>query len=202
MSSFYNRFEDEEVLAIKEFSLERGMHVACQYLSKRTGKTEWCRGTVIVKLNLGNFKIDMFDHGVIAIVHLRMLRKLFKSFGKLPKQAINAKLGGVEHGPLSHNNRWTIQEIDYFKRKTAEGQLISKSLFGVFTFFQKTNEIKSTSSKVEFLRSFFGRNVGLKKSFRNCLTFTTDKNFVFGFVVSFLHEIVKNDQQKHSIFKC
>ena len=103
MSSFYNRFEDEEVLAIKEFSLERGMHVACQYLSKRTGKTEWCRGTVIVKLNLGNFKIDMFDHGVIAIVRFRMLRKLFKPFGKLPKQAINAKLGGFEPGPLSHN---------------------------------------------------------------------------------------------------
>ena len=29
----------------------------------------------------------------------------------------------------------------------------------------------STSSKVEFVRSFFGRNVGLKKSFRICLTF-------------------------------
>ena len=70
MFSFYNRFEDEEVLAIKEFSLERGMHVACQYLSKRTGKTEWCRGTVIVKLNLGNFKIDMFDHGVLLLFTL------------------------------------------------------------------------------------------------------------------------------------
>ena len=52
-----------------------------------------------------------------------------------------------------------------------KGQLISKCLFGVFTFFQKTNENKSTSSKVEFVRSFFGRNVGLKKSFRICLTF-------------------------------
>ena len=34
----------------------------------------------------------------------------------------------------------------------------------VFTFFQKTNKNKSTSSKVEFVGSFFGRNVGLKKS--------------------------------------
>ena len=51
------------------------------------------------------------------------------------------------------------------------GQLISKCLFGVFTFFQKMNENKSTSSKDEFVRSFFGRNVGLKKSFRICLTF-------------------------------
>ena len=52
------------------------------------------------------------------VVHFRVFRKLFKSFGKLPKPAINAKLGGVEPGPLSHNNRWTTQEIDYFKRKT------------------------------------------------------------------------------------
>ena len=47
----------------------------------------------------------MFDHGVIVIVHFRMLRKLFKSFGKLPKEVINAKLGGAEPGPLSHYNR-------------------------------------------------------------------------------------------------
>ena len=58
-------------------------------------------------------------------------------------------------------------EIGYVK-----GQLISKCLFGVFTFFQKTNENKSTSSKVEFVRSFFGRNFGLKKSIRICLTFS------------------------------
>ena len=33
------------------------------------------------------------------------------------------------------------------------------------------NENESTSSKVEFVRSFFGRNVGLNKSFLICLTF-------------------------------
>ena len=49
-----------------------------------------------------------------------MLRKLFKPFGQLPKQAINAKLGGVEPGPLSYDNLWTVQETDYFKRKTAK----------------------------------------------------------------------------------
>ena len=48
------------------------MHVACQYLSKRTGRTEWRRGTAVVKMNLGNFKIDLFDHGVIATVHFRL----------------------------------------------------------------------------------------------------------------------------------
>ena len=48
------------------------MHVVCQYFSKRTGKTEWRRGTAMVKMNLGNFKIDLFDHGVIATVHFRL----------------------------------------------------------------------------------------------------------------------------------
>ena len=38
-----------------------------------------------------------------------------------------------------------------------KGQLISKGLFGAFTFSQKTNENKSTSSKDELFRSFFGR---------------------------------------------
>ena len=52
-----------------------------------------------------------------------------------------------------------------------KGQLISKCLFGVFTFFQETNGNKVTSSKVQFVHSFFGRNVSLKKSFRICLTF-------------------------------
>merc|ERR550534_177771 len=120
LTTFYDRFKDEEVLSIKEFSLERGMHVACQYFSKRTGKTEWRRGIAMVKMNLGNFKIDLFDHGVVATVHFSMLRKLFKPFGQLPKQAINAKLGGVEPGPLSYGNLWTVQETDYFKRKTAK----------------------------------------------------------------------------------
>ena len=48
------------------------MYVACQYFSNRTGKSEWRRGTAMVKMNLGNFKIDLFDHGVIATVHFRL----------------------------------------------------------------------------------------------------------------------------------
>ena len=46
-----------------------------------------------------------------------------------------------------------------------KGQLISKCLFGIVNFFQKTNKSKSQSNKVEFIRSLFGRNVSLKKSF-------------------------------------
>ena len=64
----------------------------------------------------------------------------------------------------------------------AKGQLISKCTFGVFTFFQKTNENKSfttvsKSSKVEFVRLVFRRNVGLKKSFQICLTFRIQKSW-------------------------
>ena len=36
-----------------------------------------------------------------------------------------------------------------------KGQIIWKCLFGVFTFSQETNENKSTSSTVEFVRLFF-----------------------------------------------
>ena len=64
-----------------------------------------------------------------------------------------------------------IQKNLQSKKMNCKGQLISKSLFGVFTFFQKTKENKLTSSKVELDRSFFGRIVGLKKSFQICPTF-------------------------------
>ena len=57
-------------------------------------------------------------------------------------------------------------------------QLISKGLFGILEFFQK-NERKNSSYVVllgkkppEFVRSFFGRIVGLKEPLRFCLTFT------------------------------
>ena len=69
--------------------------------------------------------------------------------------------------------------------------MISKCLFGVFTFFQKTNENKSTSSKVEFVSSFFGRNVGLKKSFRICLTFIS-YTILFQYIISEVPKSKKN----------
>ena len=64
-----------------------------------------------------------------------------------------------------------------------KGQLISKCLFGVFNFFQK-NERKQVnlryhSTKVEFICSFFGRIVVLKKSLRLCLTFNFCRFFRF-----------------------
>ena len=71
-------------------------------------------------------------------------------------------------------NKWGPPERHAFKTIMlwqTKGQLISKCIFGIFTFFQKTNENKSTSSKVEFVRLFFGWNVDLKKLFRIYLTF-------------------------------
>ena len=48
-----------------------------------------------------------------------------------------------------------------------KGQIISKCLFGVFNFFQKTNENTSHTSKNEFICSIFGRINSLTICFRN-----------------------------------
>ena len=64
-----------------------------------------------------------------------------------------------------------------------KGQLISKCRFGAFNFFQKTNKNKSTWGiivvKSNLFVRFFGRNVGMKKSFQLGLTFR-----VFCFLLS------------------
>ena len=52
---------------------------------------------------------------------------------------------------------YVVYENMKIRNPTTKGQLISKGLFGAFTFSQKTNENKSTSSKDELFRSFFGR---------------------------------------------
>ena len=52
-----------------------------------------------------------------------------------------------------------------------KGQIISKGLFGVLDFSQKTNERIRRSSKNKFVRSFFGKIRGYQKSFQIYLTF-------------------------------
>ena len=42
---------------------------------------------------------------------------------------------------------------------------------------RKQVDLRYHSSTVEFIRSFFGRNVGLKKTFRLCLTFRNAQDF-------------------------
>ena len=57
------------------------------------------------------------------------------------------------------------------KRSQTKGQIILKWFFDVFHFLQKMNENKYHSSKVEFIRWFFGGNRRHQKPFRNYLTF-------------------------------
>ena len=45
------------------------------------------------------------------------------------------------------------------KSRSAKGQLILKSFFGIVDFLQKTNENTSHNSKNEFIHSFFGGNL-------------------------------------------
>ena len=56
-----------------------------------------------------------------------------------------------------------------------KGQFISKGPVSVATFSQKTNKNKSTSSKDELFRSFFGRKWKIYKTFWKNLTFTEMK---------------------------
>ena len=61
------------------------------------------------------------------------------------------------------------------KLRKSKGQIISKRFFSGRGFAQKTNENTSHTSKNEFIRSFFGRILGLTVSFRNYLTFSSVK---------------------------
>ena len=83
-----------------------------------------------------------------------------------------------------------LWKVRYFSKMAEifniKGQLISKCLFGVFTFFQKMNENKSTSSKVEFVRSFLVRSVGLKNRFEFVRTLVTISSDVF---TNLFHEL-------------
>ena len=66
-----------------------------------------------------------------------------------------------------------------------KGQLISKRNFGFLEFFQKTKENirhSTVTQKTEFVRSFFGRTVGLKEPLRLCLTFS--KGYVTSILVT------------------
>ena len=99
--------------------------------------------------------------------------------------------------------RSLLHNLNFFDRKIgswtylSKGQLISKCLFGVLTFFQKTNENKSTSSKTEFVLSFFGRNVGLKKIISNLSDlYLPAKGLEISEVTCVVHNSSKKNQTK------
>ena len=58
--------------------------------------------------------------------------------------------------------------MGFVTQTSTKGQLISKCLLSVFNFFQKNEQKQGdlrfhSTSKVEFVCLFSGRNVGLKK---------------------------------------
>ena len=126
----------------------------CQLLTLHMSlsKARQCSGAVVSSIILkGEIISALFlatDYGGMMANSLTLCCQ--KSYPK-PKQIFLLKWLKILF--LTTRTSWT------------KGQLISKCIFCVFTFFQKMSKNKLTSSKVEFVHLFFGRNVGLKKSF-------------------------------------
>ena len=84
------------------------------------------------------------------------------------------------------SKKWTNEFV------CTKGQIISKCLFGVFNFFQKTNKNTSHCSKNEFICSFFGRIHGLTICFRNQLTFSGHQIHKFSLaMLIFVEKVLK-----------
>ena len=70
---------------------------------------------------------------------------------------------------------WSLTSLHLNFFNSYKGHIISKCLFWCLQLPPKTNEkqvdLRFHSSRVEFVRSFFGGNVYLKKSFQLFLTF-------------------------------
>ena len=62
---------------------------------------------------------------------------------------------------------FNLDIIWIYLKVTKVSELISKYLFGVFSFLErtKTSQPEVSLSKFEFIHSFFGRNDGLKNHF-------------------------------------
>ena len=77
--------------------------------------------------------------------------------------------------PGSNVMKWGVAPKVTISWRRESRKLISKQLFGILEFFQKTNErIRHSTVRQknpEFVRSFFGRIVGLKKKHYDCLSF-------------------------------
>ena len=76
----------------------------------------------------------------------------------------------------------------------AKGQIISKRFFSGQGFAQKTNENTSHTSKNEFIRSFFGRILGLS-NFLGCAKGQLFSKWFLG-IVDFLQKT--NENKSHS----
>ena len=104
------------------------------------------------------------------MIHLSEIRK------KQVLKHIKKKIGSKDFRRRVQSVRYIFEKSIHLAQNYApcpilKGQLISKCLFGVFKFFQKTNKNSSHSSKNEFIHLFFGRIHDLLICFRNQLTF-------------------------------
>ena len=90
------------------------------------------------------------------------ISEIISNFNTSKSEAKGPYCVGMCEGPCV-----LISLVGVLECQGSKGQIISKCLFGVFNFFQKTNENTSHSSKNEFIHSFFGRIHGLTVCFRN-----------------------------------
>ena len=91
-----------------------------KYKSQRTNEVEWRRGIILGKiakttLNNSQYSVESIDYGTVIDCHYKNLRKMFKLFGKMPKQSIEAKLAGIS--PFLYNKMWDVHATNYFRKK-------------------------------------------------------------------------------------
>ena len=101
------------------------MLVVYKYKSKRTKEIEWRRGIILGKIantswKNAHYSVESIDFGTVVDVYFKDLKKMFKPFGQMPKQAVEAKLAGIS--PFLYNKKWDVHATNYFKKKVAENK--------------------------------------------------------------------------------
>ena len=101
------------------------MLVVYKYKSKRTKEIEWRRGIILGKIantswKSAHYSVESIDFGTVVDVYFKDLKKMFKPFGQMPKQAVEAKLAGIS--PFLYNKMWDVHATNYFKKKVAENK--------------------------------------------------------------------------------
>ena len=102
----------------------------------------------------------------LHLEHHRLFSRPDKCFYSFYSQYIKKNIQGIQNCI-----KYATFGISNFNVST-KGQLISKANCQGRGFSQKTNKNTSHTSKNEFIRSFFGRILGQKKTFRDYLTFS------------------------------
>ena len=134
-------------------------------------------GSIFWVLTYGRFVSGLFERRLIdSALWGGFFSRVRTYSGTHEFQSLFSRDGEFIHAAKTGKSRKYFVKTNLISRMLLnnfdKGQLISKSLFiQCLHFLPKNERKKSSSSKIEFVRSFFGKNVGLKKSFRICLTF-------------------------------